>query len=242
MWTQGLRDTVAGGASLEQAVGVSVEGAAPALRPALEQVRSRMLVRHPLDAALQPLQDVPGADFVAAALTLAARRRGDRLPDVLSGIVSTCAQEVAQRRQILAARAGIHRSVQIIMAITVAILAWMATIGAAYMAPYDDATGQGVLALVIAVIAAGFLWLARLDSTVSGPRFFTADLTSSDHRVITALGLSAPAPATGRASTSGFTGSEGFAGFTGSAPHTGQAPSGRLRPGTDPTRQERPWS
>ncbi|GAB3260016.1 hypothetical protein GCM10027456_39900 [Kineosporia babensis] len=187
VWTQGLRDTVSGGASLEQAIGVSVDQAPPALQEGLDRVRGRLMVREPLDAALAPLQDVPGADFVTAALTLAARRRGDRLPDVLSGIVDTCSQEVAQRRQILAARAGIHRSVQIIIGVTLAILTWMATVGAAYMAPYDSASGQGVLALAIGVIAIGFFWLARLDTTVSGPRFFTPSLSSGETRIVTGL-------------------------------------------------------
>ncbi|GLY19948.1 hypothetical protein Kisp01_69620 [Kineosporia sp. NBRC 101677] len=187
VWTQNLRDTVAGGASLEQAIGVSIEKTPAALRPGLEQVRGRLLVRQPLDVALTPLRDVPGADFVTAALMLAARRRGDRLPDVLSGIVATCAQEVAQRRQVLASRAGIHRSVQIIIMVTLGILAWMATIGAAYMAPYDSVQGQGVLAVVIAVIAGGFVWLARLDTTVSGLCFFTPALSASEDRLIASL-------------------------------------------------------
>ncbi|GAB3284074.1 type II secretion system F family protein [Kineosporia babensis] len=188
VWTQGLRDTVAGGASLEQAIGVSVEGAPEVLRPSLQEVRSRMLVRQTLDHALRPLQAVPGADFVVAALILAARRRGDRLPDVLSGIVTTSAHEVAQRRQILAARAGIHRSVQIIIGVTVAILVWMATVGAAYMAPYDSWSGQGVLAIVMAVLAAGFIWLIRLDttSTIAG---FLADkrLSAREHQIVMTL-------------------------------------------------------
>ncbi|MCE0538624.1 type II secretion system F family protein [Kineosporia rhizophila] len=187
-WTQGLRDTVGGGASLEQAIGVSVEGAPPVLRPGLEQVRSRMMLRQPLDSALRPLQGVPGADFVVAALILAARRRGDRLPDVLSGIVATSAHEVAQRRQIMAARAGIHRSVQIIMAVTAGILAWMATVGAAYMAPYDSLSGQGVLAVVIAILSAGFIWLLRLDATSTGPGFLSdSELSVRQHRIIDSL-------------------------------------------------------
>ncbi|GLY19583.1 hypothetical protein Kisp01_65970 [Kineosporia sp. NBRC 101677] len=187
-WTQGLRDTVGGGASLEQAIGVSVEGAPPVLRPGLEQVRSRMMLRQPLDSALRPLQGVPGADFVVAALILAARRRGDRLPDVLSGIVATSAHEVAQRRQIMAARAGIHRSVQIIMAVTAGILAWMATVGAAYMAPYDSLSGQGVLAVVIAILSAGFIWLLRLDATSTGPGFLSdTELSARQHRIIDSL-------------------------------------------------------
>ncbi|MBT0774273.1 type II secretion system F family protein [Kineosporia sp. J2-2] len=201
-WSQGLRDTVAGGASLEQAISVSVEGASPVLQPALEEVRSRMLVREPLDAALQPLAQAPGADVVVAALVLAARRRGDRLPEVLSGIVDTCAQEVGQRRQILANRAGIHRSVQIIVGVTVLIFAYLATFGAAYMAPYDSFTGQLVLAAVVAVIGAGFTWLARLGTTTAVPRFLT-ELTPGEQRVVQILaGSTAHAPGFQRGTTS----------------------------------------
>ncbi|MBT0774208.1 type II secretion system F family protein [Kineosporia sp. J2-2] len=241
VWTQSLRDTVAGGASLEQAIGVSVDQAPSVLREPLEQVRSRMLVRHPLEVALTPLQELQGADFVVAALMLAARRRGDRLSDVLSGMVATSAQEVAQRRQVLAARAGIQRSVHIIMVVTVAILAWMATVGDAYMRPYDTLAGQVVLACVIALIAAGFVWLARLNSSAAGARFFVSGTagasgrSAAENRAVAGL---AQHPAAAPAAPSGVrAGARAFEGATGPMPLAGPAAARPPRAhGQDPGR------
>ncbi len=84
MWTESLRDTIAGAVGLEQAIPASARGADPVLRPHLDALVDRLRGRMPLAEALQLLADEmndPSADIIIAALILnsqAARPRSAR--------------------------------------------------------------------------------------------------------------------------------------------------------------------
>jgi tight adherence protein B len=168
IWTESLRDTVAANASLEQAIAVSTQRAPLVIQPALARLAGRMRAQTPLDVALRELAgdvDVPGADLVIAALILNVRRRGDRLGQVLSGLSTAAREELELRRRVSAGRAGLRRSVQIIVVVTVVIAGYLTLFGGAFMDPYDGALGQLALAVVLGFFIAGFVWMRRLAST-----------------------------------------------------------------------------
>jgi tight adherence protein B len=166
IWTETLRDTISAHASLEQAIPVSAATAPPLLRPALLRLVGRLRARVPLDAALlrlaADLDDARSADPLIAALILHARRRGDRLADVLTGLATTARSELELRRKVLAGRAELRRGVQIIIAITLGMAGYLAVFNPAFTHPYSTAIGQLALLAVVALFAAGLAWLRRL--------------------------------------------------------------------------------
>lgn len=166
IWTESLRDTVRGHAGLEQAIPVSAVNAPLLLRPALSRLAGRLRARVPLDAALlrlaADLDDGQSADPIIAALILHARRRGDRLADVLSGLASSARAELDQRRTILAGRAELRRGVQVIVGLTLAMAGYLALFNPTFTRPYGTPVGQVALAVVLGVFAAALAWLRRL--------------------------------------------------------------------------------
>lgn len=165
MWTEALRDTVTARASLEQAIPVTAAHAPAPIRPALVRLVGRLRARVPLDAALLALSselEDASADKVIGALVLNARQRGSGLATVLGSLARSGRDELDQRRRITAGRASMRRSVQLVVAITVAFAVLLATFSRSYVAPYSSLGGQVALGVVIGLFAASFVWLRRL--------------------------------------------------------------------------------
>ena len=166
-WTETLRDTIAAHASLEQAIPASAVNAPALIRPALVRLVGRLRARVPMDKALLALAselDDPSADLVIAALTLSANRRGDRLGEVLTGLTTAAREELEMRRKISAGRAELRRGVQIVVVITIAIGLFLVVFSGAYIEPYATPAGQVVLAVVVGIFAASFLWMRKLSA------------------------------------------------------------------------------
>jgi Flp pilus assembly protein TadB len=174
MWTESLRDTVAGAVGLEQAIPSSARAADPVLREHLDALIDRLHGRMALADALQLFADElddSSADLVIAALILSARLRGPGLRDVLTALAASAREEVDMRQRVIAQRAGTRRSVQIIAGVVVAFLLGMALFNRGYVAAYDTGVGQAVLTVVLALFALGFLWLRRLAKVETPARF-----------------------------------------------------------------------
>ena len=168
VWTESLRDTVGGHASLEQAIPVTAEHAPPLIRPALLRLVGQLHARVPLDKALLTLAswlDDASADLVLAALILNAQRRGDGLGQVLGGLSVAAREELEMRRKVSAGRSGLRRGVQIVVAMTVVFGVFLSTAGGAYVTPYDTVAGQVALTVVLAIFAVGFGWMRRLSGS-----------------------------------------------------------------------------
>lgn len=165
VWTESLRDTVGGHASLEQAIPVTADGAPPLIRPALIRLIGQLRARLPMDKALLNLAaelDDASADLVLAALILNVQRRGDGLAQVLSGLAVAAREELDVRQRVSADRAGLRRGAQIVVLMTIAFAAFLVVFGGAYVQPYDSPAGQVALAVVLAMFASGFAWMRRL--------------------------------------------------------------------------------
>jgi Flp pilus assembly protein TadB len=165
-WTESVRDTIATGVALADALPATVTITPPALRPAALALAERLAGREPLEAALRAfaaeLAD-PAADLVVAALILNTRSQGRELHAVLSSLARSLRSELALRRGVEAERRSTRRAVQLVVAVTVVTAVGLAVLNPAYVAPYRTVTGQLVLAVVVAIFAVGFLWLARLS-------------------------------------------------------------------------------
>lgn len=174
MWTESLRDTIAGAVGLEQAIPSASKTAGPLLTPHLELLMDRLRGRMPLADALNLLaQDIddPSADIIVAALILNAKLRGPGLREVLGALAKSAREEVDMRQRVIAQRAGTRRSVQIIVACVVTVVLGLAFFDRRYVAAYDSAVGQIVLAVVVCFFAAGFLWLRKLAEVKTPERF-----------------------------------------------------------------------
>jgi Flp pilus assembly protein TadB len=164
-WTESLRDTIAGAVGLEQAIPASLRVAAPALSGPLTSLVDRLHIRVPMpDALLRFADDLddPGADLIIAALVINARLRGPGLRDLLGSLSASVREELDMRRKVTAERRSVRRSVQIVVGVSVGMALALALLDHAFLAPYDGAAGQLVLAAVAGIYALGIVWLRRL--------------------------------------------------------------------------------
>lgn len=165
VWTESLRDTIAGAVGLEQAIPSSVAATPDVLRPPLNLLVDRLRIREPLPEALLAFAgdlDDPSADTVVAALVLNARLRGPGLRDVLTALATSTREELDMRRRVEASRRSVRRSVRLILAIVLSVAGAMILLNGSYVASYDGVLGQGVLLMVCLLFLAGLLWLRRL--------------------------------------------------------------------------------
>lgn len=164
-WTEAMRDTMAGSASLEAAIPATVHNASPLIRPALLQLQGQLAARVPMDTALRRLAATladSSADLVIGALILNVKRRGDRLGEVLTSLAITAREELDMRRKVTAGRAEIRRGFRIIIVITLGFGGYFALFGGEYMKPYSTLGGQVALLIVCALFVVGFAWMRKL--------------------------------------------------------------------------------
>ncbi|GAB3863117.1 type II secretion system F family protein [Nocardioides maradonensis] len=176
-WIESLRDTIAGAVGLEQAIPATAANAAASVRPALNLLVDRLRVREPMPDALADFADDlddPSADLVVAALILNARLRGPGLRDVLTALAESARDELDVRRRVEGSRRSTRRSVQIVIGVIVVVAGLLVLLNRSYVAPYQSAMGQLVLAVVIGLFGLGVLWLRRLSGVEEAERFLVA--------------------------------------------------------------------
>ncbi|OON78489.1 type II secretion system F family protein [Streptomyces tsukubensis] len=184
-WTESLRDTIAGAVGLEQAIPSSARASAPVLRPHLDALVDRLRSRTPLPDALQQLADEindASADIIVAALILNARLRGPGLRQVLGALAKSAREEVDMRQRVMSQRASTRRSVQIVVAVSVAFVLGLSIFNRDFVEPYGTPVGQLVLACVCGLFALGFWWLRKLSTIETPERFLVHDETATSVR------------------------------------------------------------
>ncbi|MBK8458807.1 MAG: type II secretion system F family protein [Micropruina sp.] len=174
-WTRNLAGVLTVGQGLEQALQASVRSTPEAILPEVTRLVTRLRARWSTDAALRAfaddLNDVTG-DLVVAALILGARRRGDGLARVLTGLSESVAADVLARRQIEAEREKPRATARLITLISAGALGVLALTGQ-FLAPFASPFGQIVLTGLLALYAAGLVWLKSMSATPTPPRFIT---------------------------------------------------------------------
>ncbi|HEX9357707.1 MAG TPA: type II secretion system F family protein [Streptosporangiaceae bacterium] len=164
-WTESLRDTIAGAVGLEQAIPSSLRVAAPSLRDPLARLVDRLHTRMPMPDALRGFADDlddPSADLIIGALIINARLRGPGLRDLLGALAAAVREELDVRRKVSAERRSTRRSAQIVVLVSVGLALGLAVLNRGYVHVYGSPLGQLVLAVVVALYAAGFMWMRRL--------------------------------------------------------------------------------
>jgi len=179
-WTEMLRDAVASGRGVQEAVAITAPLAPAALREATLSLRARS-VRGPLAPALRAFADEvadPMADLVAATLSLAASREVRELSDLLGALARTTRQRAALRLAAEAGRAGMLTTARAIAALTIALLAGLVVLQPTYLAPYATPAGQVVAAAATGWFALGFWGLSRLGRPAPTRRLRLREVTA----------------------------------------------------------------
>ncbi|MBO0822360.1 MAG: type II secretion system F family protein [Actinobacteria bacterium] len=172
-WTRKLSDMLSAGRGLDDALESSARRAPAAVAPAVAALSRRLAGRVPAEAALREFAaDIadPAGDRIAAALIIATGHRGGAVRDVLHALAAMLARDIAARREIEADRAQ-HRTTVRWLTLFVLGFTVLAIVNRAYSAPFSTVTGQVVMAVVIALYAAGLGWLHRLGSIPVPGRF-----------------------------------------------------------------------
>jgi Flp pilus assembly protein TadB len=179
-WAEMLRDTLAGAAGLEQAI-VATAPVAPApirsqvleLAARLERPGARLVPA--LHAFADELGD-PTADLVVAALVLASQRQARRLGELLGALARAARDDATMRLRVEAGRARTRTSVRVVVGMTLAMAAGLVVLNRGYLAPYDSALGQLILAGVGGLFGVAFWWLARMARVETPQRLLGGDL------------------------------------------------------------------
>lgn len=173
VWTEQLRDTMAGARGLEQALGATAVTAPEPLRPVVQRLSSRLGMM-PLPRALKGLAadvDHPLADFVAAALIVAAENHVRDLVSLLTHLAECCRDDVRMRTRVWVARARLRSAVRIISVVIVAFVAGLVLLQRDYLRVYASGSGIGVMVVIIAMFGGALLMLSRLGRFESVSRF-----------------------------------------------------------------------
>ncbi len=163
-WAEMLRDTLAGAAGIEQAITATATAAPLPIRAQVLALSGR-LERERLAAALAAFADEvadPTCDLVVTALIQASRRQARRLGELLGALAHAARDEATMRLRVEAGRARVRTSARVVVAVTVAMAGGLVVANRGYLAPYDAALGQLVLAAVGGLFAAAWWWLARI--------------------------------------------------------------------------------
>lgn len=173
VWTEQLRDMLAGSNGLEQTITTTAAHAPAALREPLERLVVSMSYS-PLPQALTRFaRDVshPTADFVVAALSTAATRQVRELGALLGHLASCARDEARMHTRIWVGRSRTRSAVKIIASVVIVFVGGLAVLSPAYLAPYRTAEGQLVLSVIVLVFFGALLLMQRLSVIVAPDRF-----------------------------------------------------------------------
>jgi Flp pilus assembly protein TadB len=172
----GLRDGVRGGLGVTDALGGLARWGPPALRAELAEVTAQAAILglpHALEGFARRVGD-PLADLLAATLTLNQRLGGRNLSQVLDELATAIRADAHTLREVRARQAQQRLSARLVAAAPVGILLAIRQTNPAYLTPFNSPLGQGVLALALLLIVAGYVAMVRLARPPAGTRLLPA--------------------------------------------------------------------
>lgn len=173
VWTEQLRDTMAGASGMEQALTVTAQTAPGVLRPAVQGMSARLGFTTLPESVRQFAEDVDHslADFVAAALITAAENQVRDMGSLLGHLAECCRSDVQMRTRVWVARARLRSAVRIITVVVVLFVLGLYALNPAYLQPYGSPSGLIVLVIIITLFIGSLLLLQRLGRVDTPDRF-----------------------------------------------------------------------
>lgn len=172
-WTEQIRDTIAAANGLEHAIGATATLAPRPIAAQVERLAARVDYE-PLPDALRRFADEvdhPTADFVVAALVIAAEKEARDLGALLGHLAESARDEARMRTRVWVGRARSRSAVRIIVSVVVLFVMGLLVFNRAYLSAYDTAGGQVVLCAILASFAASFVAMARMGRIAMPQRF-----------------------------------------------------------------------
>jgi hypothetical protein len=165
VWTELLRDTLAGASGLAQAIVVTAPLAPEAIRSHTTSLAMRLSNGMPITTGLRMFADEiqdPGCDLVVCALILATTAKTQRVMELLGALAESMREEVVMRLSVESKRTTAKSGVRIIATFTIAFVALLVVVGRSYLEPFG--TFDGELALLISGVcdAMGLLLMVGL--------------------------------------------------------------------------------
>jgi tight adherence protein B len=172
-WAEQLRDTISAASGLEQAIGATAPLAPAAIAGPVQRLAARVQYERLNDGLRRFADEVahPMADFVVAALVTASQHQARELGSLL-GHLSSCARDDAtMRTRVWVGRARTRSAVRIIVGVVLIFVAGLLAFDREYLAAYDSAAGQAVLALVLAMFGGSFVAMEAIGRVAVPDRF-----------------------------------------------------------------------
>lgn len=174
IWTESMRDTIAGSIALEEAIRNTAPSAPPAIQGPLRRLLGSVSVHVPLTQALAQFAEEfedESIDLVAAALILNAQLRGPGLAATLTALATSAREELDMRRRTEQEQKALRRDARTIMGTALGFAGMLILFSRPYMEPYSSVEGQVVLGVVIGIFVAGLVWMRRLARVREHERF-----------------------------------------------------------------------
>ncbi|MEO7398316.1 MAG: type II secretion system F family protein [Ilumatobacteraceae bacterium] len=172
-WTEQVRDTLAAANGLEHALGATASLAPAPIAAAVERLAARFDYER-LPEALRRFADEvdhPMADFVAAALIIAAEKEARDLGALLSRLSEAARDEARMRSRVWVGRARSRSAVRIIVAVVVTMVLGLLAFNRQYLQPYDSAGGQFILSVIVVMFGTAFVAMERMGRIAMPQRF-----------------------------------------------------------------------
>ncbi len=172
-WTEMIRDSIVAASGLEEAI-VATAPVAPS--PLATEVRRmvRRLDHQRLPESLVAFGedlDHPSGDLVVAALVIASRMEASDLSGLLSRLADATRGDARMRIRVEVGRTRVRTATKVIFGVVIAAAVFLAIANRGYLAVYDSAGGQVMLAIVGGIFAVGGWLLTRMAELVLPERF-----------------------------------------------------------------------
>src|SRR6266511_3373126 len=118
----------------------------------------------------------PTADLVVAALVLSSQRQARRVGELLGALARAARDDATMRLRVEAGRARTRTSARVVVGVTLAMAVGLVVLNRGYLAPYDSAFGQLIMAGVGGLFGTAFWWLARMARVEAPQRLLGGDL------------------------------------------------------------------
>ena len=180
-WCEQLRDLIRARQGAIAPIIATRDTAPAAIRPQVIRLAAGLRREDPqvVFARFAAELDDPDADLVASVLALSMTHSG-RTSDLLNELAVTIRERAAIRIRIDTSRAGDRTEARFVTAVAVAGITLPALVArqSTFFAAYRTAGGQLTLTVVIGLVAAGLVWLARLARFDHPARFLHTTATS----------------------------------------------------------------
>lgn len=180
VWTESMRDTIAGSIALEEAIRNTMPSAPEVIQEPLQRLVGALSVHVPLQQALAQMAadfEDESIDLVVGALILNSRLRGPGLVRTLGALATSVREELDMRRRIEQEHRTLRRDARTIMMVVLGFAGSLVVLSRDFLAPYSTPLGQVMLAVVIGVFVAGLVWMRRAADVKEHERFLVGPET-----------------------------------------------------------------